>query len=431
MKYETIILGAGIAGLSANYYLEKGNKSIILEKNDYYGGLCHSFKLDGFNFDTFIHLSFTKEKEVVDVFSKSAQSFKHQPIAYNYYFSHWLKHPAQNNIFSLSSKEKVEIIEGFINRQKYDIKNYEEWLRIQFGDYFAEHFPMKYTKKYWTVDASELETKWVGDRIYQPPINQVLQGAFEEDETNRYYANQMSYPCHGGYQAYLTELVDEEKIKYNSKAVEINPVEKIVKTNSGGKYYYDNLVSTIPLPELCKMIKEIPEEIARAAANLNCTSGIIVSLGFNKPDIPKNLWYYIYDEDILPARVYSPSLKSSNNVPEGCSSIQAEYYYSRLNPLKYTFNEVLEKTIAKLGEIMGFSEADIIVKDVRKIDFANVIFTHNIYKNKKIVHDYLDKLNIQYAGRFGEWDYLWSDQSLLSGKKVAEIINNSIVRNEV
>jgi hypothetical protein len=28
--------------------------------------------------------------------------------------------------------------------------------------------------------------------------------------------------------------------------------------------------------------------------------------------------------------------------------------------------------------------------------------------------------NIKYIGRFGEWDYLWSDQSLLSGKKVAD-----------
>lgn len=422
-RINTIILGAGIAGLSTNYYLEQEKKRLILEKENYFGGLCHSFNLDGFVFDTFIHLSFTKEDDVIDLFSKSVESFTHQPIAYNYYHGRWLKHPAQNNIFSLATKEKVDIIEGFINRQNFEIKNYEDWLRIQFGDYFAEHFPIAYTKKYWTVDASELETKWVGNRLYQPPIKEVLEGAFEEDECNRYYATEMRYPHQGGYQTYLTELVNEEKIKYNSKVIEINIEEKAVITDSGKKYYYENLVSTMPLPELCKMIKGISDEILDAADRLYYTSGIIVSLGFNKVDIPKNLWYYVYDEDILPSRVYSPSLKSPNNVPDGCSSIQAEYYYSKLNPLKYSLDDVLEKTIAKLGEIMDFSEEDIVVKDVRKIDYANVIFTHDIYKDRKIVHEYLDKLNIHYAGRFGEWDYLWSDQSFLSGKKVAKKIN--------
>lgn len=423
MKYKTVILGAGITGLSANYYLEQEKKGIILEQNLFYGGLCHSFKLNDFVFDTFIHLSFTQNKDVINIFNMSTNSVNHMPIAYNYYHGYWLKHPAQNNIYSLSNREKVDIIEGFINRQQRAIKNYEDWLKIQFGDYFAEHFPMKYTKKYWTVEASQLETRWVGNRLYQPLIKEVLVGAFEEDQVNRYYAKEMRYPCEGGYQSYLKELVIEENIKFNSKVVGIDPTKKIVSTYTGEKYYYENLVSTIPLPELCKIIKGIPDEVLEAADNLYYTSGIIVSLGFNKTSIPKHLWYYIYDDDILPSRVYSSSLKSANNVPEGCSSIQAEYYYSKLNPLHYTLEEVLEKTIVKIGNIMGFSESDIVVKDVREIEYANVIFTKDIYKNREIVHEYLNKISIKYAGRFGEWDYLWSDQSLLSGKKVAEILN--------
>ena len=37
---------------------------------------------------------------------------------------------------------------------------------------------------------------------------------------------------------------------------------------------------------------------------------------------------YIYDEDIPPARVYSPSLKSADNAPAGCSSLQAEIFFA-------------------------------------------------------------------------------------------------------
>ncbi|OFV70025.1 protoporphyrinogen/coproporphyrinogen oxidase [Acetobacterium wieringae] len=423
-KLNTIILGAGISGMAVQYFLKTEN--IIIEKENYWGGLCHSFNINEFIFDTFIHLSFTEVKEVAEIFEKSSWSFKHKPRAFNYYNGHWIKHPAQNNIFSLTSEEKTKIIMGFINRKSFLIKNYEDWLRIQFGDYFAEHFPMKYTKKYWTVDAKRLETKWVGDRVYQAPIQEVIKGAFEEDKINRFYAKEMRYPFKGGYQSYLKELVDENNIDFNSKVVLIDPEKKMVITDNKKTYYYENLVSTIPLPELCKIIKGVPAEILEVAEKLNYTSGIIVSLGFNKLDIPKHLWYYIYDDDILPSRVYAPSLKSINNVPEGCSSIQAEYYFSKLNPLKYSLEEVLEKTIEKLGPIMNFSEIDIRVRDVRQIDYANVLFTKDIYENREMILNYLDKINIKCAGRFGEWDYLWSDQSLISGKKMAERINSAL-----
>lgn len=38
---------------------------------------------------------------------------------------------------------------------------------------------------------------------------------------------------------------------------------------------------------------------------------------------------YIYDEDIKSARINSPSIKSPNNVPEGCSSMQFEIYHPK------------------------------------------------------------------------------------------------------
>lgn len=41
-------------------------------------------------------------------------------------------------------------------------------------------------------------------------------------------------------------------------------------------------------------------------------------------------------------------------------------------------------------------------------------------RNREIVHRFLDNVGIKYIGRFGEWDYLWSDESFLSGKNSAE-----------
>ena len=35
------------------------------------------------------------------------------------------------------------------------------------------------------------------------------------------------------------------------------------------------------------------------------------------------------------------------------------------------------------------------------------------------VHGYLDDVGILYAGRYGEWGYLWTDQAFFSGERAA------------
>ncbi len=52
MKYDTIIVGGGIAGLTAAAFLCKNNHPVLLcEKEDHVGGLIGSFSVDGFTFD--------------------------------------------------------------------------------------------------------------------------------------------------------------------------------------------------------------------------------------------------------------------------------------------------------------------------------------------------------------------------------------------
>jgi len=185
--------------------------------------------------------------------------------------------------------------------------------------------------------------------------------------------------------------------------------------------HYEKLISSLPLPEFIKRIKDIPKNILEASEKLLCTSGQLVSLGFNKPDIPKNIWFYIYDEDILPARAYSPSLKSPNNVPDRKSSLQFETYFSKVKPKKIVDDGLVEHVIEKGIKMKLWDINDIEVTDYREVKYANVVFDFERAKNVSIIHAYLNQNDIKYIGRFGEWDYLWSDQSLLSGKNV---INN-------
>lgn len=416
---KIIILGAGLAGLgAAKACKDRGLGPVVLEKDDTYGGLAGNFSIQGFRFDRFVHFSFAKDPRVLDVFNASTggQIIRHTPNPFNLYHGLWIKHPAQNNLYPLPEDEKKLIIDDFKKRpaeiDMSKVTNYEQWLRFQFGDYFAEHFPMVYTRKYWMTEAKDLETKWIGNRIYQPSIDEVIQGAKSPDTPVTYYAKEMRYPKTGGFKHFFSILVENVDIRYNQEVCAIDTKKKVVTTKTGETYAYDQLISSLPLPEYKHLLTDIPQNVMEAMNELRCTSGYHISIGLKTKNIPPYLWWYIYDEDILAARVYSPSLKSPDNAPEGCSSLQMEVYCKEN---EYSEEELRARTVGKLIEEGIINREDILFIHIGFEKYANVIFDHNIYSARKVVREFLASQGINTIGRFGEWEYLWTDQSLLSG----------------
>lgn len=420
-KVKNLIIGAGIAGLGASHALRlRGEDSIVLEKDDTYGGLCGNFEINGFRFDRFVHLSFAKKELcATEIFEKACPDARLlQSNPFNIYKGKWIKHPAQNNLYPLEQWEKDAVIDDFKKRPITFIKpeNYEAWLRLQFGNYFAEHFPMVYTKKYWMKEAKELRTEWTGGRFYQPSVDEVIEGSKTQDTPTTYYSKEMLYPAKGGFKSFLKDLAEEATIRVNTAVCKIDVYNKLVKLNSSdAEIQYDRLISSMPLPEIIQIIENVPEGVRKVASKLEATCGYHVSIALKTKNIPPYLWWYIYDEDNLSARVHSPSLKSPDNAPTGCSSLQMEVY-CKLG--EYTEQEIKDRTVGKLIEKGIIKEEDILFVHLGFEKYANVIFTEPIYESRKIVRDYLALVGIETIGRFGEWDYLWSDQSLLSGLNI-------------
>ena len=420
---NTVILGSGIAGISAGYHLKKkGISSIIFEKDNDWGGLCGNFTINGFRFDRFVHFSFAPDEYTQNIFEKSSPLTAHLPISYNYWQGYWLKHPAQNNLAVLPVQEKVKIIEDFIERPQKEaaaIQRYDEWLRVQYGNYFAENFPFRYTRKYWGREPQELETKWVGNRLHISPLREVLKGAFAEQKENFYYTQTMKYPQKGGFRSILNDCRKGLDIRFNKQVMGIDVQKKLISFSDGTKQAYTSLISTLPMPEIIKMLPKVPTDVLAAASQLKWTCGYQVSLGFRRADVAKHLWFYIYDEDVPPARVYSPNLKSPDNVPQGCSSLQAEIFFA-CDVAAPSADTILKNTIDKLQTICQFSKEDIAVQDIRFEPYANIIFTPEIYDARQQVLRWLKNAGIVSIGRFGKWDYLWTHQLFEDGQKTAK-----------
>lgn len=417
MKIKTLILGAGIAGLSYANEINEEN-SLIIEKNEHIGGLCHSFTVDGFTFDSAVHLSFTTNEEVRTVFDKT-DYLKHLPISYNYYKNRWLKHPVVNNFFELTTEEKVGFISQFVNRdENREIHNYEDWLRASYGDAITEEFYNVYTEKYWTMPSKELSTTWIGSRLGTPNLEKMLLGAFSKETGIDYYAKEMRYPSQGGYQSFINSLADAQNIVLGNKVVSLDLEEKSVILEDGTRYEYEYLATSIPLPELVSITKNVPSDVVNAVKDLKASKISIVSVGIKKENVSPCMWFYIYDRDMFTARVNSPSIKSPQNVPNGCSSLQFEIYHNPSEEIDV--DKIVENVRYSISKMNLCEDEDILFMDYKLLDYGNVIFDIGMEEKREIVRNYYESYDIDLIGRFGEWEYLWSDQSFMSGKNKAK-----------
>lgn len=418
-----VVLGAGIAGISAAYHLQKmGLQVRVYEANCQAGGLLDNFSIEGFRFDNAVHLSFASEPEVREVFDKTPY-FAHPAISWCWDNTHWLKHPVQNNMFPLGVKERVEMIAGLLARPDIEVVNYHGWLVYQYGEIIATRWQLPYTTKYWTVAAEELGVGWIGNRVRRADVREVLYGAFTSETPSYYYATEMRYPKKGGYRSFIEPMIAQLDIGYNHRVSEIYLAKKQISFGNGKLVNFDVLINTMPLPELIKIIDEVPDEVRAAAATLFATSVDLISVAFNKVDVQPHLWFYIYDEDIFAARAYSPSIKSPDNVPDGCSSLQFEIYSSPRKPQVHSPDEMKKNTMMALKK-MGLvkSEDEVLFMHHKQLAWGNVVFDLGMEERRAIVRSWLEKVGIKTAGRFGEWDYLWSNQAFMSGLKAAKTI---------
>lgn len=419
-----VTLGAGPAGLSFSNHFN--HKTDIYEREASWGGRCRSHVIDGFTFDEGPHSSFTKDVYVSELFSRSVEGRFNEiyPEILNRYGSYWLRHPVQTNLKGLPADLVVNCILDFVKVERTNTglpDNYGQWLINGFGNKLAWTFPYAYTRKYWTVEPEQMTTEWIESRIYRPDLAEVLRGALSDEVFHAHYISSIRYPKSGGFQPFLRGLQDGVKANYGFELVELDIKNKKITFKNSFERHYETLVSSIPLPVLLRCIKDCPAEIMEAAERLACTSVVLVNLGVEREDLANCHWFYIYDEGILPCRVHFPSKYSPHNAPPGFSSLQAEVYYSRYRPLDMSLENVLEKTIQDLITIGIIAKDDkMSLAACQDVKHAQVLYHSQHSESRGAVLDYLEKHDIFCIGRYGEWAYLWSDQSILSGKRLAE-----------
>ncbi len=425
---NVVILGSGMAGFGAAYRLhQEGIQPTMYDKNSFYGGHTTSFRYEtGFIFDVGPHISFTKDTRIQNLFAESVdQKFESIKVSLNNYWQgYWPKHPVQLNLHGLPSDLVVKVISDFVDEQhapERKINNYADWLYASYGKTFAENFPMKYTRKYHLTPAENMSTDWLGPRMYRPNLDEVLKGALSEPVAYEHYVSHFRYPSEGGFNRFLNKFVPMGNLNLNHELTHVDAKARKLTFANGKVVEYDSLVSSVPLPDLIAMMPGVPQDVQEAAKKLACSTCVLVNIGVNREDLSQAHMTYFYDEDFCYTRLGFPHMLSSKNAPEGKGSIQAEVYFSsKYKPFSGKPEDWIEPVIKDLRRCGLLREDDeILSRKAMLLKYANIIFDLDRADALKIVHGYLDELKVSYCGRYGDWGYLWTDESFKSGENAA------------
>ena len=427
---DIVISGSGMAGSGAAYHLsQNGVKAKMYEMNKHYGGQTSSFTFEGkYVFDNGPHLSFTSDARIRELFADSIeQDFHTIPVKVNNYWNgHWVKHPAIAHMNGLPADVITKCLTDFVNIQNLPTKetydNYGEWLIATYGETFARWFPMRYGQRYHTCPAEKMNLSWLGNRLYKPKVEEVLNGAINKEAPNVHYVQECRYPKNGGYVSYLNKFKDLAEVHLDHTVSAIDSKNKKLSFTNGTTIDFDQLISTMPLPELIKILDNVPEDVKAAAELLSASTCVLVNIVIDREAISDYHWTYFYDEDFSFTRLSFPHMQAANNVPKGCGSFQAEHYYSKkYRPFNGDLDKAIADTKADLMRCGLLKESDkILFENAWVLDYANVIFDLDEPAASKTVLNYLDQIGILSAGRYGDWGYIWTDQSFASGENAAK-----------
>ncbi|WP_020654063.1 FAD-dependent oxidoreductase [Massilia niastensis] len=460
-SYRNIIIGTGPTGLSAAYHLSAD--TLVLERNATIGGWCRSIEDSGFTFDYAGHIMFSNDPYVLKMYDVLLGDNVHwqNREAWVYSKNVFTRYPFQGALYGLPPKVITECVMGAIEARygasnedegagqqaedccadgtldacntdksvKGEVKNFEQFIYKVWGKGIGKHFAIPYNKKIWTVPLAEMETSWLGGRVPLPNLEEIIQGALEPVAKPMGPNARFGYPLKGGFQALMDGFLPhiKGKIETNADVVQVLPREHVVALADGRRFRYDKLVSTMPLPELIRVIgDQAPEEVRAAAKGLRHVSIRCVNIGIDRPNATDKHWIY-YPEDTIFHRIFVQGNASPECNPEGGFGFTCEISYSPYKPLPVDGEELIARAIEDCRKVGMIQEGDtVLCANQVDMPIAYVLYDHNRAKNVETCKAWLKQHDITLAGRYSEWEYYNSDHALLAGKKAAEAIGGGV-----
>ncbi|HUQ62282.1 MAG TPA: FAD-dependent oxidoreductase, partial [Acidimicrobiales bacterium] len=292
---------------------------VILEANDYVGGLATSFTDDaGFTYDIGGHVMFSHYQYYDELVEKlmDGDFTELNREAWVWMEDRFVSYPFQNNIRSLEPQTVFDCVNGLIETQRaeHNPANFKEWVDAVFGPGIAKHFMLPYNFKVWATPAELMNHVWIGERVSVVDVEAILRNVLlSEDQSSWGPNNTFKYPLRGGtgflYEGLRTFV--EDHLQLETPVASVDTQAKVVRTSDGRIWPYDVLLSTMPLNRFVQAAEGVPDAVRRATDDLVWSGSHIVGVGIDRPANSTKNWIYFPEPEVPFYRVtylsnYSP-----------------------------------------------------------------------------------------------------------------------------
>ena len=419
---DTLILGGGLSGLSAAFHLEKAGKTdyLLVEKNDFFGGLCASEQIDGFTFDYSGHLLHLRDpyalRLVRQLLPGNLAKLKRKALVY--FEDKLIPFPFQANLWAVSDSVRQECLQGAYQAEKNSPKkpkNFQQWCLQGVGKGIYRHFMQPYNQKLWQTDPADMTWDWCGPFVPAPNIRQIQDGAVKPDPKPLGYNAHFYYPKQGGIGALAQALAAQVPNTWLNAQVQRIDLRKKEALINGKMVRFQHLINTLPLKIFIEMCAHAPKYIQDSARLLKHTSVHVLNIAINRPasDIS---WIYFPQPDTPYYRVGVQSSFAESNAPRGCSS-----FYIETAEKITDFNAAKKAILKDLSQKGIIKEQDkILLSYWQTLPVAYAIYDSNRASATHKILGWLSKKGCICIGRYGLWEYSFMERSLLQGRQAAE-----------
>ncbi len=430
MKTDVLILGGGLAGLSAARHLGEAGVSsrLVVEARSRAGGTAGSVTTDGFTFDYTGHLLHLHDaygkKLILGLLGGNVAT--HERRAWIYSKGAFTRYPFQANTRGLPPAVVAECVAGFletVHRPKAPPKapDFLSWSRATFGEGITRHFMRPYNEKLWRTPLARMTTEWQGRFVPKPAASEVVYGAYAEQNTLFGYNATFRYPVKGGIQALpdaLAAALEPGVLRTGARVLAVDLREKVAEVEGLGQVRYERLVNTLPLCDFLDLATPLPKAVKAARAKLRWNTVWNLNLGVDRVISDKH-WVY-YPEKRYPFyRVGFSSNFSSHLAPAGHSAVYVEV--ARPGGARVDVPKLEAQVLSGLRDAGILRKGDTLSAKVwMPVKVGYVVYDFARTPAVTAIFKHLAARGVESIGRYGGWKYSFMEETILDGKRCAE-----------
>jgi protoporphyrinogen oxidase len=450
VKKSVVIMGAGPAGLTAAWALQKAGHPTVTWESDpiYVGGIARTVEQEGFRFDIGGHRFFSKSGEVNEAWKQILpDDFIECPrLSRIYYQGKFFNYPleALDAFFKLGPWESIHVLLSYLYARLRPIRpepSFADWVTNRFGRRLFEIFFKSYTEKVWGLPCTEISADWAAQRIKGLSLREAVLNAFRGRKaapTAKTLIREFFYPRLGPGQMWEAATAQIRasggQVRMGSQVKEVHWTGSRVTHVSGltvqGQAISqegDSFISSIPLQELILALRPPPPpEVLEAARALRYRDFLSVCLVVRQADIFPDTWIYIHDPSVKVGRVQNYKNWSAAMVPDPrLTSLGLEYFCFEGDGL-WTMSDTDLHTLAtrEISQIGLARSEDVIKSFIVRMPKAYPVYDQAYQHHLHVIRTWLSRFeNLQPVGRNGMHHYNNQDHSMMTALLAARNID--------